>query len=147
MTADSQDKIQCLLIDDNEADNFIHKRAIMKSGLVDTVKVVHDGDEGLLYLKQEGDFADSDMSPKPDLIFLDINMPRVDGFEFVKRYQEIAPERKADICIIMLSTSENPADFHRANELEGVDGFIQKPLTMDLTIQTIKDLIERRKMS
>ena len=71
-----------LLIDDNKADNFIHKAYIMKHGGVETIEMVTGGEEALKFLtsKASGEY------PRPELIFLDINMPRMNGWEFLEEY-------------------------------------------------------------
>jgi CheY-like chemotaxis protein len=69
-----------------------------------------------------------DGSPRPDLIFLDINMPAMDGWEFLAEYQTLPAEKKADTVLIMLTTSLNPDDEKRTLEIPEVSGFENKPL-------------------
>lgn len=111
------------MIDDSTFDQMIYQRIATKSGLVETLIQFLDATEAIEYL------ADPD-KPNPDIILLDINMPRMDGFEFL----EAATERfGADICpiVVMLTTSLNPKDEQRAMSFNVVRDFLSKPLTQD----------------
>ena len=124
-------KIQTvMLIDDDEPTNFIHKKIIESSGVVTAIQVAHSGDEALHML-------DDDQSP-PDLIFLDINMPAMDGWEFMTQYKSLATDKKEKIVVVMLTTSLNPDDEARAKDVSGVHAYRSKPLT----IQMIKEIAE-----
>jgi CheY-like chemotaxis protein len=122
-------RVNCvLLVDDNHDDNYFHKRVIEKSGKVELVTVVEDGVEALEYLKNKGKYTDLTANPRPNIIFLDINMPRMNGFEFLEKYQLLDEDRKADICVTMLSTSRNPDDINNALSVPDVSTFFTKPL-------------------
>ncbi|MCT4559869.1 MAG: response regulator [Crocinitomicaceae bacterium] len=110
-----------LIIDDNEADNFLHKMVIDKMGITERVDIVNDGVQALEFLKNENQLT-------PDLIFLDINMPKMDGWEFLEHYQLLDPAQKSKAIILMLTTSENPKDRERALRIEDVKGYEIKPL-------------------
>lgn len=117
-----------MLIDDNDIDQMIYKRIATKSGLVRNLIQFVDATEALHHL------SDPATMP-PDLILLDINMPRMDGFEFL----EAASERfGTSLCpvIVMLTTSLNPKDEKRAKSYAMVRDFLNKPLTYD----QLKDL-------
>ena len=75
----------------------------------------------------------------PDLILLDINMPIVNGWEFMDKYQSLSAEQKAKIVVVMLTTSLNPDDRSRAESIKDIKDFVSKPL--DET--TLKDIIEK----
>lgn len=114
-------KLSCILfIDDDEPTNFLNKITTEQSGYTDRVEVFQSGQEALDYLS--GPF------PSPDLIFLDINMPAMDGWEFLDRYRQLPRANKADIILVMLTTSLNPDDEVRTRELREVAGFENKPL-------------------
>src|SRR5690349_10546394 len=96
-------KLNCvMLIDDNEDDNFFHKIVLKETGIAEYIKVAESGFEALDFLKQENKI--------PELIFLDINMPKMNGWEFLEEYRKLNDEQKARVIIIMLTTSLNPAD-------------------------------------
>ena len=120
--------LECvLLVDDNEADNYLHKRIISKSGLCKRIVVCMDGQEALEFLTTK----DKDHYSKPDLILLDINMPRVDGWTFLKRYKELKEEHSA-VVIMMLTTSLNPRDEQKAASIKEITEFYPKPLTFEM---------------
>ena len=119
-----------LLVDDNDDDNFFHQRAIKRTGLDLAISVCRDGVEALDFLteiqRREREQRDPDA---PDLIFLDINMPRLNGWEFVEEFAQLDEDIRRAIIVIMLSTSPNPADREKAERSPYVEDFIDKPLT------------------
>src|ERR1700761_1152645 len=116
-----------LLIDDDEPTNFLNRLTLEQAGCTRDIRVAQSGQEALDYLRDCG----PDTPPRPDLIFLDINMPAMDGWEFLERYRSLPPERKADIILIMLTTSLNPDDEKRTQTMPEVAGFENKPLSQD----------------
>ena len=119
-----------LLIDDNDDDNFYHELVLRET---DITKQIHVSETALKALK----FLET-TSTVPELIFLDINMPRVNGWEFLDRYRELDTEKKAAVVIIMLTTSINPVDKKRADAIPEVNGFESKPLTHEMVTNIIK---------
>jgi len=125
-------KLNCvMLVDDNEDDNFFHKIVLKETGIAEHIKVAESGFEALDFLKNENKI--------PELIFLDINMPKMNGWEFLEEYRKLNDEQKARVIIIMLTTSLNPADRKKALVIPEVDGFETKPLTHE----TLSEIIER----
>jgi CheY-like chemotaxis protein len=131
-------KLNCvLLVDDDESDNFFHKRVIEKAGITERIGIALNGKEALDFLVLKGDYRQSD-SPycQPELIFLDINMPVMDGWEFLEEYHKLEEVQKGNIVFILLTTSLNPADKTRAKKVIERVHFQFKPLTLDI-INTI----------
>jgi CheY-like chemotaxis protein len=119
-----------LIIDDDEPTTFIHKKIIQNSGLVEDVHIVYSGQEALNFLSRKNDQVND--HPIPELIFLDINMPAMDGWEFITQYKKLKNIQTAEIVIVMLTTSLNPDDEMKAKEIKEVCGFKNKPLTKQL---------------
>ncbi len=119
-------KLSCiLLVDDDPDDNFFHQRIINKMNITDMIAVAKNGIEALEYLRKENQCI-------PELIFLDINMPMMNGWEFLDEYKSLDAKQKARITIMMLTTSANPDDIKRANEIEDVTGIKTKPLSVEM---------------
>ncbi len=137
-------KLNCiLLIDDNAHTNFFNKRIIQKLGLAEEVYAAENGKLGLDYITHQGKFNVVEKQfPKPDLIFLDINMPVMDGWEFLSEYHNLPAEQKADILLIMLTTSPNPDDMDKALALPDVDGFRRKPVTAEMLTDIMEEYFE-----
>lgn len=133
-------KINCiLLIDDNPDDNFFHKIIITKADICNHIKFALDGIEALAYLAKCGaENQPSDSYPVPDLIYLDINMPRMNGFEFLKEYEKLEERIKSKVVIIMLTTSLNPDDRKIVSQIKEVAEFQNKPLTVEMVRESIE---------
>lgn len=132
-------KVNCiLLVDDNYADNVFHKIQIIEADICNQIKVVTNGREALDYVIKSGESNQSKEFPKPDIIFLDINMPDMNGFEFLEEYHKLDEMLKAKIVIIMLSTSLNPNDKTKAIAFKEVTGFQNKPLTVKILHETVE---------
>lgn len=111
----------CLLIDDNYIDNFVTRRILESSNFADQVIVSQSATEAIESLRA-GDVT-------PDVIFLDIRMPMMGGFEFLQEYDKIDVENKKDIKIFMLSSSLDPTDMRKSMNNKYITQFIHKPLT------------------
>lgn len=113
-----------LLIDDSESDNFYHSRKIKKLGITDNIHICYSGEEALAYLKSELE----GVHPQPTLIFLDINMPGMNGWEFLEEYEKLELSQQGEVVLTMLSNSIDERDRLRAQEFKSVHGFYSKPL-------------------
>jgi len=114
-----------LLIDDNDTDNFIHKRIIELAGFAKNVVVKNSGKSALEYLED----CKSKPETIPSVVFLDINMPIVDGFVFLFEFDNFTDEIKQNCKIVILSSSDNKKDIDRIVDNEYVVNFITKPLS------------------
>lgn len=115
-----------LLIDDNEADNYLHSLVIKEADIADHIIIKQDGEAALKYLKQIDPSAYPGL---PQLLFLDINMPRMNGWEFLKAFDQLPESKKENIVIIMLTTSIHSDDARRALENPNVAAYLNKPLS------------------
>lgn len=113
-----------LLIDDDPATNFYNKKVIENGDCTEEVLVYDNAENALDYLKTS--FTANHAGP--GLIFLDLNMPYMNGWEFLEEYHRLEPCAKSDLLIVMLTTSLNKSDKQRALQL-GVDGYALKPLS------------------
>jgi CheY-like chemotaxis protein len=128
-------KLNCvLLIDDDSATNFINNMLIKKSGITDRIEVALNGEEALAFLTKSGKYEsiDTEKFPQPQLILLDINMPVMDGWEFIEAYEALDNDKKGNIVIVMLTSSFNSDDRIRAQTYETISNFKNKILTLDI---------------
>jgi CheY-like chemotaxis protein len=113
--------IDILLIDDDPADVLLTTRALEKDSLYETLNVVGNGIEALEYLRFEGVFKDA---VRPDLILLDLNMPRMDGREFLHEMK--SDEKLKSIPVVVLTTSDSQTDISTVYSLHA-SCFVTKP--------------------
>ena len=114
-----------MLVDDNDTDNFIHKRVIELTGFCKNIIVKNSGKSALDYLE----INKYNVDLLPNIIFLDINMPIVDGFVFLFEYDNFPDELKKKCKIVILSSSDSKRDIDRIVDNEFVINFITKPLS------------------
>ena len=130
--------IDCiLLVDDNDADNFMHEMVIEDSQVTKQIEIARNGHEAFDYLN-----GVKDGNSFPDLIFLDINMPIINGWEFLDKVQAIKAELPKDLKVVMLTTSLNPTDKKEATKYEEVKLFRNKPLNKALLKEVIEKLFD-----
>ena len=113
-----------LLIDDNEIDNFINERIITTSAFAKNVVVKKSANDALDYLKQI-----KGKDEQPDVIFLDLNMPVMDGFGFLEEFDKLNDTIKKNSKVIVLSSSISPEDINRASTNPYVYKYLNKPLS------------------
>ena len=123
-----------LLVEDNEGDIELVKRAFKKAEVPTTLSVVNDGMEALEYLTKQGHFVDTQ---QPDLILLDLNMPRMGGREFLEAVKK--DEKLRSIPVIMLTSSSSPKDIRDCYERH-VNCYIRKPFDTRQFIDLVKQL-------
>ena len=116
-----------MLVDDNDTDNFIHKRVLELTGFCTNILVKNSGKSALEYLEENK----NNMDVLPNIIFLDINMPIVDGFVFLFEYENFPDNLKEKCKIVILSSSDSKRDIDRIVDNEYVINFITKPLSED----------------
>ncbi len=128
-----------LLVEDNPDDQEMARRVLARGKMRNDLHLVSDGIEALEYLRREGPYEDPASSPRPDLILLDLNMPRLDGRGFLE-------EQKADpairgIPVIVLTTSEHEEDIARSYDL-GCSSYVRKPVGREELARAIEGIEE-----
>lgn len=124
---------QILLVDDNPDDNFFHQRVVKKYDSSIQVDAFESASEALVFLK-----SISESSLHPDMIFLDVNMPGMNGWEFLEEFNKLGINKEKNIIIYMLTTSEDQKDIAKSKNWNFVAGFKTKPLTAKI-LEEIKE--------
>jgi CheY-like chemotaxis protein len=124
-----------LLVEDNDDDVFIMKRVLSKLSVTQSVHVAVNGQEAVDYLGGSGKYADRSAYPVPSLIFLDLKLPLLNGFE-VLAWIKTQPSLK-DIPVAILTSSSEPVDRQKASAL-GAKTFLVKPPTLETLAQALK---------
>ena len=133
MTCES---IEILMAEDDEGDQLLVRKAFARSRVINNLTIVNDGEELMRYLRRETPYA---AAPRPDLLMLDLNMPKMDG-------REALAEIKADpmlrqLPVIILTTSDADEDILRSYDL-GANSYIQKPVTFEKMVDVVRTLSE-----
>lgn len=116
-----------LLVDDDNATNFLHDFYLKDWGYAENIYTALNGQEALDFLKTNEEFRNN----KPSLILLDVNMPVMNGFEFLEEYKTLDPSMKASIVVVMLTSSLHVKDQKKAENQEDLKSFINKPLSKE----------------
>jgi CheY-like chemotaxis protein len=118
-----------MLVDDSEIDNFINHKMIEGCNFADQVYMHTSSRSALEFLKNIERMETIPESIIPEIIFLDINMPIMDGFQFVEEFEKLTRKLTGVSKIVILTTSINPSDFELSKKYKNVIKFINKPLT------------------
>jgi len=132
MPTESSLPIEVLLVEDDPGDVLMTQEAFDEHKVRNKLNVVHDGEEALSYLRREGDFADA---PRPDLILLDLNLPRVDGREVLQVIKNDEDLRR--IPVVVLTTSQADEDILRSYSLHA-NAYVTKPVDFDEFVRVIR---------
>ncbi len=131
------ERLDCvLLIDDDEATNYYHTMILEEEFEGIYIHAVKSAKEGLNYLLGKGQFEEY---PQPGIIFLDINMPGVDGWGFLAEYDALSADIHDRSVVVMVTTSVNPDDRERAAQIPVVKEFIDKPLTPEAFRKVVEE--------
>ena len=126
-----------LMADDDEDDRLLTQDALAESRVLNELHFVEDGVELLEYLERRGKFEDKTLSPRPGLILLDLNMPRMDGREALEAIK--ANPNLKGIPVVILTTSKQEEDMVKGYNL-GAASYITKPVTFDGLVDLMKTL-------
>ena len=130
-----EEPINILLVEDNPIDIKIAKRSLKEGRITNKMYVVRDGQEALDFIRNMGEYEDAAKAPKPDLILLDINLPKLDGIEVLKELKK-DPKYKR-IPVVMLTMSDDEKDIFNGYD-NGANSYITKPVEFDKFLKAIK---------
>jgi CheY-like chemotaxis protein len=116
-----------LLIDDDDTTNYLNHRLLTRMEVAPDIRVVTNGEEALNYLNNA--FSGVPEYPRPDLIFVDIKMSVMDGFEFLEEYQKLDQKIKDQVVMLMLTSSASFYDLEKLKAFPDVRKHYSKPLT------------------
>ncbi|HEY0452908.1 response regulator [Actinophytocola sp.] len=128
------DVIDVLLVEDDDGDVLMTKEAFEYHKIRNRLHVVNDGEQALQFLRREGEYADA---PRPGLILLDLNLPRVDGREVLAELKD-DPELRM-IPVVVLTTSESEEDIVRSYSLHA-NAYVSKPVDFDRFIEVVRHI-------
>ncbi len=137
MMVKSTKPVTILMADDDRDDCLLVKDAFVESRLLNDLRFVEDGEELMDYLYHRGKYAETDFSPRPGLILLDLNMPRKDGREALIEIKTDSDLRS--IPIVVLTTSKQEEDILRSYDV-GANSYITKPVTFKGLVDVMKTL-------
>lgn len=126
------DNIEILMVEDNPGDVRLAQEALKESKVRNNMSVVWDGEEAISFLRREGKYSDS---PRPDLILLDLNLPKKDGTQVLADIKEDPHLRR--IPVVILTTSEADRDILKTYDLHA-NCYITKPVDFDKFVEVVK---------
>lgn len=133
-------KVFILIADDDQDDILMLSELFEQHGLLNPLYIVSDGVELLEFLERRGKYEKVKVSPRPDLILLDLTMPRIDGYAALQKIKSNVLLR--DIPIIIMTSSTSETDIAKSREYN-VDGYLQKPIVYKSFIEVIELLSDK----
>ena len=139
MTEEFPREAVILMAEDNPAEQRLAERALGRGIIQCDLRMVSDGEETLDYLYRRGQYEDVSTSPRPDLLLLDLNMPKLDGRQVLEKMKQDSDLKQ--IPVVVLTTSKAEQDIARSYEL-GCNSYMNKPVEVDTFVSVLKSLQE-----
>jgi len=126
-----------LLVEDNPRDEALTLRALRKNNIVNDVTVARDGVEALEYLFATGRYAERDKNEMPQLVLLDLKLPKVDGLEVLRRIRDSESTRR--LPVVVFTSSSEQEDMMKSYDL-GANSYVRKPVDFDQFLEATRQL-------
>lgn len=123
------------IIDDDEIYQFLIKKQVAVQNLADKVFVFPNGQEAIQYFQK----TIANKGELPDIVFLDVNMPIMDGWEFLDEYEKIADQFHKEVKLYMISSSLNESDINRAQKIAQVEEYLVKPISGEKLVSLLQN--------
>jgi len=120
-----------MLIDDNEIDNLINQKMIEAADIAEHIYTHTGAKSAIEFLKNVSKLPNISEEVLPDVIFLDIDMPLMDGFQFLDEFEKLSEQTRNKCKIVMLTSSINPQDVNKSKKYSYVKEYINKPLSQE----------------
>lgn len=125
-----------MMVDDDQVYLYLAKKAILDAGVTRNIMLMYNGRDALDYLEKNR-HSETEL---PELIFLDLTMPVMDGWEFLEEYTQLQPRIGKPIIIYVVSSSISPDDIERARNISTVTDYLIKPVTREMYLDIVKNL-------
>jgi CheY-like chemotaxis protein len=126
-----------LLVEDDKGDQELVRRSLQKGKIRNELHIVEDGEQALDYLLRRGAFSDPALAPRPDLVLLDLNLPRVDGRKVLEEIRSRDELRR--LVVVIMTTSKQEQDIVRSYEI-GVNSYITKPFDFQQFCEIVQEV-------
>ena len=126
-----------LLVEDNPDDEMLTKRAFKKNNILNEIVVARDGQEAVDFLLYQGNFSEREKGVNPQVILLDIHLPKLDGLEVLRKIRE--NKETSLVPVVMMTTSDEQEDLITSYKL-GANSYIRKPIDFENFVEAVKQL-------
>ncbi len=141
MFKEMKKKFKCiLLVEDNEFTNIYNQKLILNLNIAENIYATESAEDALDFIGRKGKYRSTKIKyADPEIIFLDINMPGMNGWEFIEEYKKLNPNKSNPTQIVMLTTSPLQDDEQKAKQINEVIAFKRKPLSQSIILDILKE--------